>query len=195
MTQSLGARATSLAASAVLLGAAVFAAFSVSIRLGEVTFDPPPPIPFLDVERPQPPPITRPQTPRPPPPTEAESQETTLAIEPVEPTETAFTGPVDYGPPGPPVITNPQWLRRPRDLARYYPPRPLARNISGQVVLDCLVNTNGALNCSVVSETPANWGFAAAALRISRDYRMAPAMRDGQAVEARYRMRVPFEVD
>ncbi len=45
-----------------------------------------------------------------------------------------------------------------------------------------------------MSETPANWGFGLAALRISRDYRMVPAMRDGQAVEGRHWMRVPFEV-
>jgi hypothetical protein len=46
----------------------------------------------------------------------------------------------------------------------------------------------------VVSETPANWGFGRAALEIAGDYRMVPAMRDGQAIEGRYRMRVPFEV-
>ncbi len=196
MTQSLGARATSLAASAAILGLAVFAAFSVSITLGGVTFDGPQPIPAEVLAPDRPPPPARPQTPRPPPPTPAEPQETTIATQPMEPTAPdEVTGLVEYGPVGLPVITNPRWLRQPRDLARYYPPRPLARNISGQVVLDCLVDTNGALNCLVVSETPTNWGFGDAALRIARDYRMVPAMRDGQAVEARYRMRVPFQVN
>lgn len=188
MTQSLGARATSLAASAVVLGLAVFAAFSVSIRLGGAIEDAGPIIDTWVREEPPPP------TPPPPPTSSSESQETTLLV---EPPPIADPGPPQTwsGPPGPQVITNPRWLRQPRDLARYYPPRALARSITGQVVLDCLVDANGALNCAVASETPTNWGFGDAALRISRDYRMVPAMRDGQSVEARYRMRVPFEVN
>lgn len=196
MTQSLGARATSLAASAALLGIAVFAAFSVSIQLGAN-----PPLlsgPIVDILAPPPPdpapPIVRNTA---PPPTEtAEPQETTLPADPVAPTEIVdFVGPADYGPPGPAEITNPRWLRRPQSLASYYPRRALARDISGQVLLDCLVDTNGALNCAIISETPLNWGFGEAALRIARDHRMVPATHDGQAVQGRYRMRVPFELD
>jgi protein TonB len=197
MTQSLGARATSLAASAALLGIAVFAAFSVSIQLGA---DPPflsgPIVDILDPPPPEPAPLIVRNT-TPPPPTEtAEPQETTLPMYPVTPTEFVdFVGPVEYGPPSPAEITNPRWLRRPQSLASYYPRRAMARDISGQVLLDCLVDTNGALNCSVISETPTNWGFGQAALRIAEDHRMVPATRDGQAVQGRYRMRVPFELD
>jgi hypothetical protein len=46
----------------------------------------------------------------------------------------------------------------------------------------------------VVSETPANWGFGEAALRISGDYQMVPATRGGVPVEARHRMVVPFQI-
>jgi protein TonB len=195
MTHSLGARATSLAASAAVLGLVVFAAFSVSIRLGGSPFDDAPIIDMGLLPEPppeSPPPIARPQ---PPPPTVTSEPEGTTLI--ADQPRIFDTGPPQAwsGPPGPQVITNPRWLRQPRDLARYYPSRALARNITGQVVLDCLVDANGALNCSVASETPANWGFGDAALRIARDYRMVPAMRDGQAVEGRYRMRVPFEVN
>jgi protein TonB len=92
------------------------------------------------------------------------------------------------------MIVNPRWLRRPRDLARYYPVRALARGVEGRVVLDCAVSTTGNLTCAVLSETPRNWGFAEAALRISRDYQMVPAMRDGTAVDGRHRMVIPFEL-
>lgn len=197
MTQSLGARATSLAASAALLGIAVFAAFSVSIQLGAVTFNSPPSIPVVDIAPapPEPPPPTAPRDPPPPQPvTDASPVETPIAF---DLPDLIFDSGEVTGPPqtGPVTITNPRWLRQPRDLARYYPARPLARNITGQVVLDCLVDTNGVLNCSVASETPTNWGFGEAALRIARDYRMVPATQDGQAVEGRYRMRVPFDIN
>jgi len=96
--------------------------------------------------------------------------------------------------PGPPTISNPHWLQTPRDLARYYPIMALRREIEGAVQLDCLVTTTGALQCAVVSETPASWGFGAAAIRIAQDYRMVPATRDGAPIEARYRMRVPFRL-
>ncbi|MBL8545596.1 MAG: energy transducer TonB [Hyphomonadaceae bacterium] len=195
MTQSLGARATSLAASAGLLGLAVFAALSVSITLGSTPADPPGVTILRDpIVPPDPPPVVRD---RPlPPPVVDQTQVTTLISDPLPP-PIVDTGPptVWIGPPAPPLISNPRWLRQPRDLASYYPQRALQRNMTGQVVLDCLVDTSGALACSVTSETPANWGFAQAALRISRDYRMVPAMRDGQAVEGRYRMRVPFETN
>jgi protein TonB len=104
------------------------------------------------------------------------------------------TGPISYDP-GPVVVTSPHWLRRPAGLDAYYPRRAMTRNMEGQVVLDCLVNTSGALGCAVVSETPSNWGFGEAALRISRDYRMSPALRNGAPVEGRYRMVVPFRLE
>lgn len=96
---------------------------------------------------------------------------------------------------GLPTIRQPRWTERPRDLARYYPRRALARGVEAWVVLDCIVGVSGALNCSVVSEAPEGWGFGEAALRIARDHRMEPALRDGVPVEGRYQMRVPFTLD
>jgi protein TonB len=83
---------------------------------------------------------------------------------------------------------------RPRNLASYYPRRALAREITGEVLLDCRVSALGALDCTIIAENPQNWGFGVAAQRIARDHRMTPASRDGVAVEGRYRMRVPFEL-
>lgn len=193
MSESLKMRATSFAASAFLLGAVVVAAFSVTITLQSTNAPQAPALPFVEIQPPDPPPVTR--RPRTPPPVAPPSDPADAAPpdQPL-PTEVSDAGPAVFAPPGPELITSPRWLRQPRDLGNYYPTRALAREIAGQVVLDCIVDVNGALSCVVVSETPANWEFGQAALRISRDYRMVPAMRNGQAVEARYRMRVPFDV-
>jgi len=187
-------RATSVAASAVFIGLAVFAAFSVTISLQTQMDQGPIAIPMIREAPPEPPtPITRPRT---PPPTAPPQQSDQALVDPLPQTTTSTDitydpGPVDIGPP---EITNPRWLRRPQSLGSYYPRRALARDISGEVLLDCLVDTNGGLNCAIVSETPTNWGFGQAALRIAQDHRMVPASRDGQAVQGRYRMRVPFEL-
>lgn len=118
--------------------------------------------------------------------------------------------PVDVAPPtaepvtftpapveAPQLMTNPVWLQRPtsREVARFYPRRAIERGRSGVASLDCLVRIDGALACQIASEEPAGWGFGAAALQLSASYRMQPATRGGQPVEARYRLRVPFELN
>lgn len=195
MSHAMSVRAASFATSAAVLGFVVVAALSVSI-----TLQPNRPIELGPIEvlelQPDPPP--------PPPPTQRQTPpperiiETTASLDPISPQlpPAEPSQPSSWAPPvvGPPEITNPRWLRQPRDLARYYPARALARGVEGQALLNCIVDVRGALECSVISETPEGWGFGAAAVRISEDYRMVPAMRDGQAVPGRYRMRVPFEM-
>lgn len=193
MTHALGVRATLFACSTALLGTAMFAALTMTISLrAALTPEGPPVVPVVDVAPVEPPP---PQTihtapPQSLAPLDASSPATNTIMDPLAPPIAAV-----WAPPGPVEISAPQWLQRPRDLARYYPARALARGIEGSVVLDCRVSAAGALSCSVTDETPPNWGFAAAALRIAADHRMAPATRDGVAVEGRYRMRVPFAVN
>jgi protein TonB len=83
------------------------------------------------------------------------------------------------------VIQNPDWLRKPSgdDFARYYPDRALRMNVEGRVTLDCAVNGGGGLEaCSVVSETPEDQEFGAAALRMTRLFKMRPMTRDGAPV-------------
>ncbi|HRP10723.1 MAG TPA: energy transducer TonB, partial [Terricaulis sp.] len=96
-------------------------------------------------------------------------------------------------PPTPSVITDPTWVQRPdgRDFARHYPPRALDRGQEGRVTLDCIVNADGRISCTVTSEEPSGWGFGEAAIRISRSFRMAPATRDG-APTSGGRVRVPI---
>jgi protein TonB len=175
-----------------LLALAIAGALSVSYTVQQLI--PPDPTPVVSMA---PPPVA------PPPPiphTAPPPLQHTIVIpdapptptsEPLDPTPIALTPPA---PPGPPTITDPRWLRVPRDLSRYYPARAQQMAVEGAATLDCVVAVSGALNCTVVSETPAGWNFGAAALRISQDYQMAPATQNGQAVQARYRMRVPFQI-
>ncbi len=193
--QEFGVRATSMIASAAVLGALTIAAMSASwvTQRFEIFPEPRP----ITMETPPSNPLP-PQHPRDAPraPVDPLPSDVPVEIETPPPSEDVASGPgpISYDP-GPVVVTSPHWLRRPSGLETYYPRRAITRNMEGQVVLDCLVNTSGALGCAVVSETPANWGFGDAALRISRDYRMSPAMRDGAPVEGRYRMVVPFRLD
>ena len=195
MSQTMSVRAASLATSAALLAIVVIAAFSVTITLQSNNTDEPWTIPVFRLPPDPPPPEPTRQADPPPQPITNDQVIANLDPPPLPPIEASGT-PTDLIPPvtSPPEITNPRWVRQPRDLARYYPARALARGETGSVLLNCRVDVGGALHCAVVSETPEGWGFGDAALRIAQDYRMVPATRDGRTVEGRYRMRVPFEV-
>src|SRR5262245_33444525 len=52
-----------------------------------------------------------------------------------------------------------------RNSQRYYPPRALSRRVNGDVVLDCVIGSEGALaTCQVVEEEPRRMGFGDASL-------------------------------
>lgn len=194
MGASLQTRAASLGASSLLIGLAVISA--LTLRYVAPVWRIPEPQVIESVTEPTP--AAQPLEPRPrvqPPraPTQASAAVPPIAAPPLE----VSTGPAQISEPfapGPALITNPHWVRRPSDLARYYPRRAATMNVEGMAMLDCVVRTSGALDCAVVSETPEGWGFGAAALRIAGEHRMTPASRDGEPVEARYRMRVPFDL-
>lgn len=93
-------------------------------------------------------------------------------------------GPFRYGArvaftfAGPPAPARPAiWSRRPSasDVASAYPSRALDRGVSGRAELDCVVQADRRLSCSVLSETPAGLGFGAAALRLSARYEVSEA--------------------
>ena len=105
-------------------------------------------------------------------------------------------GPVFSGENLAPTISDPHWIERPSDLSRYYPVRAVTRGVEGNAVVDCVVARSGWLtDCVVVSETPARMGFGQAAIRIARDHRMSPAMRDGVPIEARFILSTPFTLE
>jgi protein TonB len=85
----------------------------------------------------------------------------------------------------PVVIGNPQWLSLPDadEIARVYPDLPARRGVGGVVVLSCEVTVGGAVaGCAAVSETPTGYGFARAALSLTRYFRMKPRTENGQPV-------------
>lgn len=139
-----------------------------------------------------PPPPPPPDRPPPPPPPEQRVPPPNLNA---PPTPTPIPVAVDppAAPPQPSIITNPTFLERPnaRDFERFFPPRALERGTSGRVVLDCIVQADGRINCTVSSEDPPGWGFGEASLRAAREFRVAPATQDGRPTSGG-RIRVPM---
>ena len=86
-------------------------------------------------------------------------------------------------PPRPSMITNPRWAQQP---ALVYPSAALDAGIEGAVVVGCRVRRDGRFeDCEVVSETPAGFGFAAAAVEASKTARVHPRTVDGLATDSR----------
>lgn len=84
------------------------------------------------------------------------------------------------------VIRDPAWVSLPSaaEMSREYPLRALELGKTGQAVLHCAVTASGTLtSCAVTDETPANFGFGAAALRLAKRFRMSPRTEDGKPVE------------
>jgi len=83
------------------------------------------------------------------------------------------------------VITDPRWASQPTadEFADAYPARALSLGKTGRVVLLCTVLASGDLaDCGVAEETPSGWGFGAAALRLSKRFRLVPREEDGSPV-------------
>ncbi len=135
-----------------------------------------------------PPPASAPPDRAPPPQAQPPQHPQTVVPDATDdPTEAAASA-----TPAEVAVSNPTWLRRPTSLARFYPASAFMQGVAGDVELDCLVETDGRLDCAVVSETPPNAGFGQAALRIADEYRMAPLLLDGRPARGRLRMNIPF---
>lgn len=68
-----------------------------------------------------------------------------------------------------------------REARRYYPRAALEQGLSGQAVVECLVDERGRLDCTTTLEAPLGAGFGDAAIRMTREFRIAPRTRDGQS--------------
>lgn len=79
----------------------------------------------------------------------------------------------------------PVWVRQPSadDFERLYPSRARSVNQQGQVTLACVINAEQRLQCEVVSENPAGWGFGRAALGLSQRLIARPLLADGSPAE------------
>lgn len=83
-------------------------------------------------------------------------------------------------------IKEPLWSSQPspQQASAVYPLRAMANEKIGVAVVRCAVAADGRLGgCSLACETPANWGFGAAAIKLTSFYRMKATLPDGRPVE------------
>jgi TonB family protein len=69
------------------------------------------------------------------------------------------------------------WLRKPNgsDIAAVYPQRAIDETLSGRILIECQVTAQGRMSaCTVLNETPINYGFGDAALKLSRGFVLDP---------------------
>ena len=80
-------------------------------------------------------------------------------------------------------------------VAQYFPYRAVSAHVSGHVVLNCQVKSNGRLaHCKVIEESPKGWRFGDAALYASVWFQMKPETADGQPT-AGAELSVPVDFD
>jgi protein TonB len=83
-------------------------------------------------------------------------------------------------------IADPDWRRvkSPGSPLRYYPEKAQRAGVEGAATISCIVNASGLLHdCTVVEETPADYGFGEAAIKMSVLFRMRPLTKSGQKVD------------
>jgi protein TonB len=62
-----------------------------------------------------------------------------------------------------------------------YPPGAKAKGISGFTVMECRVGPEGEITaCAIVTETPADLAFGAAALKLAPDFGLPKIDADGR---------------
>jgi hypothetical protein len=76
----------------------------------------------------------------------------------------------------------------------FYPAAAREQHVAGTAVLNCVAADTGLLSCSVGTETPAGFGFGAAALRVCRNFHVANRTSDHRSTAGgRVRLLVAFD--
>jgi hypothetical protein len=92
-----------------------------------------------------------------------------------------------------PVDTPADWLKKPSadDIMSVWPIKSVYRN--GKAIVACKVNTRGVLfGCETVMEKPEGSGFGLAALSLTPQFLMKPAMRGGVPIVSEVRIPIDF---
>ena len=90
----------------------------------------------------------------------------------------------------------PDWIVKPLwEMARVNPLKARAHKVDGSVTLSCVVDKqNRARHCEILNESPLNYGFGAATLRLSAWFRIKPPVVNGQP-QHNVRVRIPIYFD
>lgn len=92
--------------------------------------------------------------------------------------------------------TRSDWLKRPSadDLTAVYPTEALKRQVGGAAVIDCVVAVQGTLkDCVVQEDSPQGLGFGGAAIALTPQFLMRPALRAGAPVLSTVRIPIRWE--
>jgi TonB family protein len=90
------------------------------------------------------------------------------------------------------------WLRKPtgKDLMSVWPRAAIRKGIGGSAIISCVIGAQGRLfDCVATSEEPAGMGFGAAALSLTPQFLMKPAMLKGQPVLSVINIPINFKSD
>jgi TonB family protein len=96
-------------------------------------------------------------------------------------------------PPSAPAERPSRWTRRPTDsdFDSLYPKRAARLEVEGRATVVCVIGLDESVrDCVVQSETPAGYGFGAAAASLAQRGRIAPPTQGGKPREAR--ITIPF---
>ena len=89
----------------------------------------------------------------------------------------------------------PDWLKRPtaESLSSVYPTAARRKGLDGRASISCIVTIQGALrDCKVLSEDPVGYGFGGAAIALSPQLLMKPALKAGRPVEGTVRIPITW---
>jgi len=89
----------------------------------------------------------------------------------------------------------PEWIRapQPKAVGLVYPTQALRSGRNGAAEIKCILTVDGALSgCATISESPTGQGFGDAALNLTPDLNIKPAMKAGRPVATEVSINASF---